>query len=142
MMHLKPVHHGLGLALLSILVALRCLPSQGPTVTSSLTEASEVNSSPGEAASVNPDSVDETTAAPEHAIDSPEADGLASESAPQPDSLQTNASIVSIAQSEISDDEWQVVESELALFYAQKNSSAQSPISPENSFQAALNQSD
>ena len=124
-MHLKPVHHGLGLALLSIMVIIGCLPSQTHTVTLSLPEASDVNSSSSEGADVNPDSVDEIVAAPEQSTDSPATAELEAETSPQSDSLQSSDSIVSIAQSEISEDEWQVVESELALFYSQKTSSAQ-----------------
>lgn len=134
MMYFKPVHFGFGLVFLVALASLGYSPSQGDRGVLLQADATEVNSPTSEASAVTPDAVEDTTVVPESAPDSSEsvlnssesAEGeTASEPGLKPAFLQADTSIVSVAQSEISKDEWQVVESELALFYSQKNSSAE-----------------
>ncbi|MDJ0707823.1 MAG: hypothetical protein QNJ46_31495 [Leptolyngbyaceae cyanobacterium MO_188.B28] len=126
MMNFKPAHFCFGLVFLIALASLFYSPSQNAISASPQPEATEVDPSASEESAVDPESVDEPIVALETSSVTPETaeDEAISEPATQAEGIQTDSSIVSIAQSEISVDEWQVVESELAEFYIQKNSSS------------------
>ena len=136
-MNFKPAHLCFGIVFLTALASLFYSPSQNAISASPQIEEAaeadptEVDPASTEEAAVESEVSDDTVVvlATSSVVPESEEAEATSESEPEAEFIQTNTSIVSIAKSEISRDEWQVVESELAEFYIQKNSSVPDSIS-------------